>query len=88
VILRLVLPDILSSLQERRSAVAVAWEAIKWIHIGVQHVCEANAQQIRHEFGTLVWKEAENAEDFVNRITGLAAELLFLGDNISNAEVV
>jgi hypothetical protein len=35
-----------------------------------------------------VWKEAENAEDFVNRITGLAAELRQLGDNISNTEIV
>jgi hypothetical protein len=35
-----------------------------------------------------VWKEAENAEDFMNRITGLTAELHLLGDNIFDAEVV
>jgi hypothetical protein len=35
-----------------------------------------------------VWKEAENAEDFANRITGLAANLRTLGDNISDVEVV
>jgi hypothetical protein len=35
-----------------------------------------------------VWRESEDAEDFVNRIIRLAAELRQLGDNISDAEVV
>jgi hypothetical protein len=35
VILRSVPPDMLSSLRERRSSAAAAWEAIKWIRIGV-----------------------------------------------------
>jgi hypothetical protein len=51
-------------------------------------VREASAQQLWREFGALVWKEAENAEDFANRITGLATNLRTLGDNINNAEVV
>jgi hypothetical protein len=34
-ILRSVPPDMLSSLRERRSSAAAAWEAIKWIRIGV-----------------------------------------------------
>jgi hypothetical protein len=51
-------------------------------------VREANAQQPRHEFGALVWKEAENVEDFVNRITRLTADLRLLGDNIKDVEVV
>jgi hypothetical protein len=87
-ILHSVPADMLSSLRERRSSTATMWEAIKRIRIGVQRVREVNAQQIRHEFGALVWKEAETVEDFVNRITGLAAELRLLGDNITDAEVV
>jgi hypothetical protein len=87
-ILRSVLADMLSSLHERRSSVAAAWEAIKRIRIGVQRVREVNAQQIRREFGALVWKEAETTEDFVNRITGLAVELCLLGNNITDTEVV
>jgi hypothetical protein len=35
-----------------------------------------------------VWKEAETVEDFVNRFTGLTAELRLLNDNIIDAEVV
>jgi hypothetical protein len=42
-ILRSVPPDMLSSLQERRSSVAVAWEAIKRFRVSIQCVCEANA---------------------------------------------
>jgi hypothetical protein len=86
--MRSVSADMLSSLHERRSSAAAAREAIKRIRIGVQRVREANAQQLQREFGGLVWKEAENAEDFANRITGLATNLRTLGDNISDAEVV
>jgi hypothetical protein len=43
-ILHLVPPDMLSSLWERRSVVAAAWEVIKQIRIGVQRVRKANAQ--------------------------------------------
>jgi hypothetical protein len=60
-IMRSVPADMLSSLHGRRSSAAAAWEAIKRIRIGVQRVREANAQQLRREFGALVWKEAEKA---------------------------
>jgi hypothetical protein len=43
-IMRSVPADMLSSLRERRSSAAAAWEVIKRIRIGVQHVCEANTQ--------------------------------------------
>jgi hypothetical protein len=35
-----------------------------------------------------VWEEAENVEDFTNRITGLATDFRLLGDNIIDVEVV
>jgi hypothetical protein len=35
-----------------------------------------------------VWKEVENAKDFVNHITELAADLCLLGDNVIDNEVV
>jgi hypothetical protein len=86
-ILRSVPADMLAGLRERRTA-AEAWAAIKRIRVGVQRVREANAQQLRREFSALVWKEAETAEDFANRITGLAADLRLLGDNVTDAEVM
>jgi hypothetical protein len=51
-------------------------------------VHDANAQQLRCDFDALVWKEAENTEDFPNRITRLAANLHLLGDNIIDVKVV
>ena len=86
-ILRSVPPEMLTGLCEKRTT-AEAWAAIKRIRVGVQRVREANAQQLRREFSALVWKEAETAEDFANRITGLAADLRLLGDNVTDAEVV
>jgi hypothetical protein len=77
----------LAGLCERRTAAEV-WAAIKRIRVGVHGVREANAQQLRREFSALVWKEANNAEDFANCITGLAADLRLLGDNITDAEVM
>ena len=87
-ILRSVPPEMLSSLRERRNSAAEAWMAIKRIRVGVTRVREANAQQLRREFNALVWKEAETAEDFANRITGLAADLRLLGDNLPDVDVV
>jgi len=68
--------------------VAEAWVAIKRICVGVQRVREANTQQLWREFNALVWKEVETAEDFANCITGLAADLRLLGDNVTDTEVV
>jgi hypothetical protein len=86
--LRSVPAKMLSGLRDRRTSTASAWEAIKRICVGVQRVREANTHQLRRDFGALVWKEAENAKDFTNRIIGLAADLHLLGDNIKNVEVV
>jgi hypothetical protein len=87
-ILRSVPADMLSSLHDMRTSAASAGEAIKRFRVRVQHVHEANAQQLRRDFGALVWKEAENAEDFANRITGLTTDLRLLSDNIIDVEVV
>ena len=35
-----------------------------------------------------MWKETETAEDFANRITGLAADLRLLGDDLPEVDVV
>jgi hypothetical protein len=61
---------------------------IKAVRVGVDRVREANAQQLRREFNSLVWKEAETAEDFANRINGLASNLRILGDNVTDVEIV
>jgi hypothetical protein len=87
-ILRSVPSDMLSTLREKRNSAAEAWAAIKAVRVGVDRVREANAQQLRREFNSLVWKEAETAEDFANRINGLASNLRILGDNVTDVEIV
>ena len=87
-ILRSVPGDMLSTLREKRGSAAEAWAAIKAIRVGVDRVREANAQQLRREFNALLWKDSETAEDFANRLTGLASDLRILGDNTSDVEIV
>ncbi|XP_066320170.1 uncharacterized protein [Miscanthus floridulus] len=36
----------------------------------------------------MAWKDGENAEDFANRITGLANNLRVLGDDMKDVEIV
>jgi hypothetical protein len=56
--------------------------------VGVDRIREANAQQLRREFNALVWKDSETAEDFANRINGLASDLRILGDNVTDVKIV
>lgn len=86
-ILRSIPAEMLSTLRGTRTAQA-AWEALEIIRVGVQRAREANAQQLRHEFAALVWKEGETAEDFSVHITGLANNLRILGDDIADSELV
>jgi hypothetical protein len=60
VILHSVPPDMLSSLWDRRTSIAAAWEVIKRIRVGVQCVRKANIQQLRRDFSFLLWKEVES----------------------------
>nr|CAE03285.2 OSJNBb0046P18.1 [Oryza sativa Japonica Group] len=86
-ILRAVPAEMLATLAVKET-VQEAWEAIKTRRIGVQHVREANAQQLRREFGDIIFKDGETVDDFSMRIGVLANNLRTLGDNITDAEVV
>jgi transposase InsO family protein len=86
-ILRAVPAEMLATLAVKETA-QEAWEAIKTRRIGVQRVREANAQQLRREFGDILFKDGETVDDFSMRIGGLANNLRTLGDNITEAEVV
>lgn len=86
-ILRAVPAEMLATLAVKETA-QEAWEAIKTRRIGVQCVREANAQQLRREFGDILFKDGETVDDFSMRIGVLANNLRTLGDNITEAEVV
>ena len=72
----------------RKRTVKEAWDAVKVLRVGDGRARDASAQQLRREFGALVFKEGESVSEFGIRITSLAVNLRTLGDNISDAEVV
>jgi hypothetical protein len=72
----------------RKRTVKEAWDAVKVLWVGDSRARDASAQQLRREFGALVFKDGESVSEFGIRITSLAVNLRILGDNISDAEVV
>jgi hypothetical protein len=86
-LLRSVPSDMWGTLGRKRT-VKEAWDAVKVLRVGGSRARDASAQQLRREFGALVFKDGESVSEFGIRITSLAVNLRILGDNISNAEVV
>jgi len=72
----------------RKQTVQEAWDAVKVLRIGDDRARDASAQQLRREFGALIFKEGETVSEFGIRISTLATNLRTLGDNITDAEVV
>jgi hypothetical protein len=72
----------------RKQTIKEAWDAVKVLRIGDDRARDASAQQLRREFGALVFKEGETVSEFGIRITTLATNLRILGDNITDAEVL
>jgi hypothetical protein len=81
-------PSELWSTLARKRTVKEAWEAVKVLRIGDERARDASAQQLRHEFATLTFKEGKTVTEFGLRITTLATNLRALGDNITDVEVV
>jgi hypothetical protein len=71
-----------------KSTAHEAWQAIRKVHLGADRIKEANAEQLRREFGDLIFKPGETVEDFSLRLTTVASQLWVLGDDVSDKEVI
>ncbi|WVZ80043.1 LOW QUALITY PROTEIN: hypothetical protein U9M48_027558 [Paspalum notatum var. saurae] len=69
-------------------AVILRLNAVKTVHVGVQRVREANAQQLLKDIGDITFKDGESVDDFSVRIVGLANQIRTLGATVPDAEVV
>jgi hypothetical protein len=49
-----------------------AREAIWKVHVGVDYVKEANAEQLRREFGDITFKAGKTVEDFALHLNTVA----------------
>jgi len=65
-----------------------AWEAVKLMRVGGDHVKEVNAQRLLKEFENIQFKEGESVDDFGMRITNLVGNLKTLGEKIEDVRVV
>jgi hypothetical protein len=83
-----VLTALLRAIPAEMQATLANKEAIHRVHVGVDHVKEANADRLQQEFAELKFKPGEGVKDFSLCITALANQLRVLGDDISDKEVV
>jgi len=71
-----------------KKTVKEAWEAVKTMRLGADHVKDVNAQKLLQEFENLQFKDGEKIDDFGMRITNLVADLKVLGETIDDVKVV
>ncbi|XP_066392692.1 uncharacterized protein [Miscanthus floridulus] len=81
-------PQEIWSLLAKKATAREAWQAVKTMRVGIERVCEANAQQLRRDFNSIAFKPGESVDDFAVRLTTLADNLRTLGDGITDAKLV
>ena len=86
-ILRSVPEEMVLTLGAKKTA-KEAWETIKTLRIGVEHVRESKAQTLRLQYEEIRFKAGEQVDDFALRLQGLVNELTTLGDPIDNKMVI
>jgi hypothetical protein len=87
VLLRAVSSEMQAGLAVKATA-REAWEAIRTVRVGVDHVKEVNAERLHREFDDISFKLDESIEDFSLRLNSVASELRVLDDDISDKEVI
>ncbi|XP_074383708.1 uncharacterized protein LOC141725156 [Apium graveolens] len=65
-----------------------AWEAIKTMCQGANHVKKAKVKTMKSEFETLRMKDSDQLDDFCMKLNGLVTNIQALGEGISKSYVV
>ncbi|XP_066380694.1 uncharacterized protein [Miscanthus floridulus] len=71
-----------------RKTVKEAWEVVQTMRLGADRVKDVNAQKLMKEFKNIQFKDGETIDDFVMRITNLAANLKSLGETLEDTRIV
>jgi hypothetical protein len=79
--------ELISTLATKPSA-REAWESIKTMRIGVDHVRKASTQKLRQDYEQLTLHDGETVEDFTMRLTGMMNQLATLGDPEPDDKIV
>lgn len=73
--------DILLSLADKET-MKEAWEAIRTMCQGAEHVKNARVQTLKSEFKFLCMKDNEHLDDFYLRLNGLVTNIRALGEEV------
>ncbi|XP_074356127.1 uncharacterized protein LOC141695814 [Apium graveolens] len=79
--------DILLSLADKETAKA-AWEAIKVMSQGAEHVKSAKVQTLKAEFEAMNMKDTDSLDVFCLKITALVTNIRALGEVVAESYVV
>jgi hypothetical protein len=80
-------PELVSVVASRDSA-KQAWEAIKVMQVGDNHVRASTTQQLLWQFENATFKEEKSIEDFSMRLSGMVQHLATLGETVVEPKVV
>jgi hypothetical protein len=81
-------PQEMWSILAKKKTVKEAWEAVRNMRIGSDHVNMANGQRLMTEFENITFKEGEMVDEFGMCIESLAESLWALSENLTDAHVV
>jgi hypothetical protein len=65
-----------------------AWDMIATMRVGNDRVKKAMVQQLRRKFDLAMFDDGENIEDYALRLSGMAAHLAMLGEEVKDSEIV
>jgi hypothetical protein len=65
-----------------------AWDTIVTMRVGDDRVKKATTQQLRQKFNLATFNDGETVEDYALRLSGMAAHLTTLGEEVKDGEIV
>ena len=71
-----------------KKTIKEAWEVVRSMRVGADHIKEANAQRLLKEFENIKFKDSETVDEFALRIGALAADLRTSSETVDDSRVV
>jgi hypothetical protein len=81
-------PPEMMSMIAKKETVKGAWDAIATMRVGDDRVKKVMAQQLRWKFILATFDDDEIVEDYALRLSGMAAHLATLGEEVKDSEII
>jgi hypothetical protein len=80
-------PEMVLTITKKETA-KEAWDTIATMRVGDDRVKKAMVQQLRQKFDLATFDDGEIIEDYALRLSGMAAHLTTLGEEVKDGEIV